>query len=362
MGKDDEGLYLCEADNGLEPSLAKVLCLIVRQPAQIIDELRLLGPSAAAAAAASDSASGQTLISPPGSPVIRSVRLQQTPATNPLNATSQQQLRVLCQPSGDLPLTVDWLKDDQLIYTHTILSGETSITDHHQQQQSQHQHQHQPQQLARWHVNTRRSGISTRPHQQQQQPNFESELYMTGLRRSDAGLFVCLARNAYGRSERRMNLVLQEQPDPPEVVDVGHIGSRAIGLRWLPSAFDGNSPILKYIVEYRRLVSSSATLHAGESLFILSNSTIQAKCVSPPFVCHWITKLFVVVIFPSQQTRNSSNCSKRTAGRWTRTNKRRRTTSRQRAILSLANRSGSCSSRPIQRRISSSRFFILCTT
>lgn len=79
------------------------------------------------------------------------------------------------------------------------------------------------------------------------------------MRRSDAATFTCVARNAYGQAERKLRLIVQESPEAPEVVDVAHIASRSISLRWL-APFDGNSPIIKYIIEYRKHTNSGEFL------------------------------------------------------------------------------------------------------
>lgn len=158
------------------------------------------------------------------------------------NAT---QLRLLCQPYGDLPLTLDWLKDGQLIYTHSAAqltpSADLSSSGPNQQQQQQ---QQAADTLGRYHVSTRRSA-------QRPLVGLDSELVVANPRRSDAGLYTCAARNAYGSAERKLRLLVQEPPEAPQLIDLVHISSRSVGLRWL-APFDGNSPILRYIVEFRK--------------------------------------------------------------------------------------------------------------
>ena len=43
-----------------------------------------------------------------------------------------------------------------------------------------------------------------------------------------------------------------ERPDPPASLEVIEIGSRSIRLLW-KRAFDGNSPIRNYVIQYRSL-------------------------------------------------------------------------------------------------------------
>ncbi len=42
-----------------------------------------------------------------------------------------------------------------------------------------------------------------------------------------------------------------EPPEPPSSLYVTELGSRSLTLSWYP-AFDGNSPVLHYLVQYKR--------------------------------------------------------------------------------------------------------------
>lgn len=259
LHKEHEGLYLCEADNGVEPNLIKVVRLQVRLQAQFLDELQVLGEPvgqdkklAGVAAATATSTIGTNQNTGANQPA-RWVRVSQ-------NAS---QLRLLCQPFGELPLTLDWLKDGQIIYTHSTGDlASLSAGSQHQAGTSSAVSFNQLEMAGRLHVNTRRgSAASSRAAGASQHwlanHQLDSELVLTNLRRQDGGLYGCQARNAYGQAERQIRLLVQEPPEPPEVVDVAHIGSRSIGLRWL-APFDGNSPIVKYLVEYRRQPASGS--------------------------------------------------------------------------------------------------------
>lgn len=203
---------MCEADNGVEPSLIKVVRLLVHQQAQFADELRVVY-------AASDSSSGnsspeQLVSSRQGTRIVRAH----------VNAS---QLRLLCEPHGELPMQLDWLKDGQLV--HSSNSNDAALAAVQQQ---------------RYHV-------STRKHSQRANA-LESELVVVDVRRQDAGVYECRARNAFGQAERYAQLVVQEPPEPPELVDVAHLSSRSVAMRWL-APFDGHAHITKYVVEYRKL-------------------------------------------------------------------------------------------------------------
>lgn len=67
--------------------------------------------------------------------------------------------------------------------------------------------------------------------------------------REDSGVYKCLAENAFGSSEHIINLAVQERPDPPSMLEVVEVSSRSVRLAWR-RPFDGNSPVIGYIVQY----------------------------------------------------------------------------------------------------------------
>lgn len=159
--------------------------------------------------------------------------------------------QLICSPSGDLPLTVDWIKDGQLIYTHTWQQAASSSSGNILK--------HQLDLGPRYRVTTgervqsRHTKIATfvHPNSNMNVISLDSELSISSLKRQDGGLYSCSARNAYGQAERKLSLLVQEPPEAPELIDITHISSRSIGLRWL-APYDGNSPILKYTIEFRK--------------------------------------------------------------------------------------------------------------
>ncbi|GFW83139.1 down syndrome cell adhesion molecule homolog [Trichonephila clavipes] len=76
-----------------------------------------------------------------------------------------------------------------------------------------------------------------------------SELTIHVVERQDNGLYTCVASNAFGQDEKHNQLTVQERPDPPSNLEVIHTSGRKIVLRW-NKPFSGNSPIVKYILEY----------------------------------------------------------------------------------------------------------------
>lgn len=242
---------MCEADNGVEPSLVKQVKLIVHKQAHFLDDIQVSvqqDQAGKVVAIQRDHAAGliaqqqqqhhQQQSSTVASPNVRLVRLPQNSSL----------VRLLCSPYGDSPIQLDWLKDGHLIHTYSssLTSTNNDNLDHNQHQTgSSSEHSSS---AGRFHVSTRLNKMT---------PNsagpggMESELLLANLARHDAGLYACSARNAFGQGERKLRLIVQEQPEPPGMVDVAHISSRTIALRWL-APFDGNSPILKYVIEYKK--------------------------------------------------------------------------------------------------------------
>lgn len=217
---EHEGSYACEADNGVEPNLIKIIRLLVHRQAHFLEEISLLLGGVAT------SNGQQQQAAPTTAGGLKTVRL-------PQNSTS---VRLLCSPHGDAPMQVDWLKDGRLLSTWSSGGGgggQNNGGDNNVGQQSS----------ARFHATTRWL---------QQRAHYESELVLYGqLARHDAGVYMCQARNSFGQADKRLHLVLQEPPEAPQLVDVAHVSSRSISLRWL-APFDGNSPIVKYVIEWRR--------------------------------------------------------------------------------------------------------------
>ena len=220
-----EGRYLCEADNGLEPSLVKSIRLTVHQQAHFASEIQVSLAGQPQASPTSGQASGELQQQAAGGSA-RLLRLAQNTSL----------ARLLCAPLGDPPLQLDWLKDGRLI--HSSSSSSSAATAGLMAAPGQLGH--------RFHVNTRPIPATGGPPR-----GLESELLLSQLGRHDAGLYTCSARNAYSSAERHLRLLVQEPPEAPNLLDAAHVSSRSVALRWL-APFDGNAPILKYVVEYKR--------------------------------------------------------------------------------------------------------------
>ncbi|XP_039965640.1 Down syndrome cell adhesion molecule-like protein Dscam2 isoform X1 [Bactrocera tryoni] len=80
----------------------------------------------------------------------------------------------------------------------------------------------------------------------------DSQLTIARSDRHDSGIYRCVAENPYGRTELVIFLAVQERPDTPSVLEVFEVGSRTVKLSWR-RPFDGNSPVLSYLVQYQPL-------------------------------------------------------------------------------------------------------------
>ncbi|CAG9133999.1 unnamed protein product [Plutella xylostella] len=78
-----------------------------------------------------------------------------------------------------------------------------------------------------------------------------SELVIERTDRRDSGVYRCQASNPYGRSDFFVHLAVQEPPEPPANFRVVEATSRTVRLQWR-RPYDGNSPVLGYVVQYRR--------------------------------------------------------------------------------------------------------------
>ncbi|KAM8702920.1 hypothetical protein ACLKA7_005290 [Drosophila subpalustris] len=94
----------------------------------------------------------------------------------------------------------------------------------------------------------------------------DSQLSIVHSDRHDSGAYRCLAQNPYGRAEHLIFLAVQERPDTPANLEVIEVGSRTVKLSWR-RPFDGNSPVLSYLVQYQPLkyMMAHATLGAAGS-------------------------------------------------------------------------------------------------
>ncbi|XP_077487051.1 cell adhesion molecule Dscam1-like isoform X3 [Amblyomma americanum] len=96
-----------------------------------------------------------------------------------------------------------------------------------------------------------------------------SELVIRDTDRSDGALYTCHTQNKYGKDDRKVKLIVQEVPGPPQDVRLKDVWSRSASVSWSPS-YSGNSPISKYIVQYWR---DHGTAHRLQELEVIGSTT-----------------------------------------------------------------------------------------
>ncbi|GBM14554.1 Down syndrome cell adhesion molecule [Araneus ventricosus] len=78
-----------------------------------------------------------------------------------------------------------------------------------------------------------------------------TKLVIEKAEREDSASFTCTAMNDFGEDSMNFQLTVQDVPDAPQNVEVHDVGSRSVRLTW-NRPFDGNSPIIRYTVAWRR--------------------------------------------------------------------------------------------------------------
>ncbi|XP_055906135.1 cell adhesion molecule Dscam2 isoform X21 [Eupeodes corollae] len=78
-----------------------------------------------------------------------------------------------------------------------------------------------------------------------------SSLSIKRTERSDSALFTCVATNAFGSDDASINMIIQEVPEMPYALKVLDKSGRSVQLSWA-QPYDGNSPLNRYIIEFKR--------------------------------------------------------------------------------------------------------------
>lgn len=91
-----------------------------------------------------------------------------------------------------------------------------------------------------------------------------------------------------------------EPPDTPSNLEIIEISSRSVKLSW-KRPFDGNSPVLSYVVQYqpfKYLHGHSSTLNADAEWNTMQTINITLPTISSGtrrYVCHMV-QFFVVIV------------------------------------------------------------------
>ncbi|XP_068224083.1 cell adhesion molecule Dscam1 isoform X5 [Palaemon carinicauda] len=100
-----------------------------------------------------------------------------------------------------------------------------------------------------------------------------SSLSIKTTDRSDSAVYTCVATNAFGSADTNINLIIQEHPEQPNSLKVLDKSGRSVELSWTPP-YDGNSPITRYIVEYK--LSRRNWENDGERMMVPGNQNMAA--------------------------------------------------------------------------------------
>nr|ACZ26466.1 Down syndrome cell adhesion molecule [Penaeus vannamei] len=100
-----------------------------------------------------------------------------------------------------------------------------------------------------------------------------SSLSIKTTDRTDSAVYTCIATNAFGSADTNINLIIQERPEQPSSLKVLDKSGRSVELSWT-SPYDGNSPITRYIVEYK--LSRRNWENDGERMMVPGNQNMAA--------------------------------------------------------------------------------------
>ncbi|XP_067628011.1 cell adhesion molecule Dscam1 isoform X11 [Eurosta solidaginis] len=105
-----------------------------------------------------------------------------------------------------------------------------------------------------------------------------SSLSIKRTERSDSALFTCLATNAFGSDDASINMIIQEVPEMPYALKVLDKSGRSVQLSWA-QPYDGNSPLIRYIIEFKR---SRASWDEVDRVMVPGDTTeAQVQKLSP---------------------------------------------------------------------------------
>lgn len=136
-----------------------------------------------------------------------------------------ESVRLTCNASGDNPLSYSWKKDD-VDLEQLMIGGRYRMEEN------------------------KKTSVSD---------NLISsvDLIIGSVDRSDSALFTCISTNPFGSAEKTFRLIVQETPETPINLNIGEVKSDSLLISW-SEPYNGNSPIMEYIVQYRPISSSSS--------------------------------------------------------------------------------------------------------
>ncbi|XP_075552701.1 cell adhesion molecule Dscam1-like isoform X2 [Dermacentor variabilis] len=116
-----------------------------------------------------------------------------------------------------------------------------------------------------------------------------SELVIRDTDRSDGALYTCHTQNKYGKDDRKVKLIVQEVPGPPQDVRLKDVWSRSASVSWSPS-YSGNSPISKYVVQYWRDHGTAHRLHELEVIGSMTYTMVRELLPGTAYVLNLVAE------------------------------------------------------------------------
>lgn len=98
----------------------------------------------------------------------------------------------------------------------------------------------------------------------------DGTLEIHAVRPSDVGEYTCYLNSLGGNDTRTAKLNVIELPFSPTLVRAERVDHRSVNVSWA-HAFNGNSPILKYIIQRREVPDIGNHLNLKLNIFV-SNS------------------------------------------------------------------------------------------
>lgn len=190
--EEDDGHYLCRADNKIGHGISKIIYLKVHVPARF-------------------DASQKNFT------VLRGHNVSMD-----------------CQAIGDKPLSVTWNFNN-----NTVVRGNLG---------------------SRYTVNSQNTDRGKL-----------SQMSIHPAQRVDTGVFTCTAANQFGYDSTAIYLTVLEPPDAPSNLTLIKTDSRFVVLVWT-RPFDGNSPLIEYIIEYQNTT--------GEKRSAVRNVSVDAEALT----------------------------------------------------------------------------------
>lgn len=135
-----------------------------------------------------------------------------------LRARVGDKVTMICEAFGDDPVKLTWSRDKEVL-TNSFSHRKKFIIQE----------------------NSGRSGASA----------LSSRLSLESVDISDSGFYICSASNQFGRDDLNFQVLVQGSPEAPVNLRANEVQGRRILVEWKDSS-DGNSPLIEYILNYRK--------------------------------------------------------------------------------------------------------------